>query len=214
MRIIISDDESLARDKLRLMLGSEPGIQVVAECQNGAETLSALCVYKPDLLLLDIRMPDLDGFEVLSKVARADMPMVIFTTAYDRHAVKAFEARALDYLLKPFDDARFDSALSTMTLCTIPHVAVALAELKRVLKPGADFHFAEHGRAPDPKVARNQDRFNGFQQMWAGGCNLNREIDAILSEAGFEIEAINNFYLKGGPKAAGYMYMGVARVPA
>ncbi len=141
---------------------------------------------------------------------------VALKLAADRIAKAPIEIHngALDGERLPFDDARFDSALSTMTLCTIPHVAVALAELKRVLKPGADFHFAEHGRAPDPKVARNQDRFNGFQQMWAGGCNLNREIDALLSEAGFEIEAINNFYLKGGPKAAGYMYTGVARVPA
>ena len=111
MRVIISDDESLARDKLRLMLCSEPGVQVVAECQNGAETLHALSTFKPDLLLLDIRMPDLDGFEVLNKVAGADMPMVIFTTAYDRHAVKAFEAHALDYLLKPFDHERLHQAV-------------------------------------------------------------------------------------------------------
>ena len=121
---------------------------------------------------------------------------------------------ALDGEHLPFDDARFDSALSTMTLCTIPNVDVALTELRRVLKPGAEFHFAEHGRAPDPKVARAQDRFNGLQQMWAGGCNLNRDIDALLTKAGFEIASLNNFYLKGGPKAAGYMYMGVARVPA
>lgn len=119
---------------------------------------------------------------------------------------------ALDGERLPFEDARFDSALSTMTLCTIPHVDVALTELKRVLRPGAEFHFAEHGRAPDPKVARMQDRFNGMQNMWAGGCNLNREIDVLLAKAGFEIETINSFYLKGGPKAAGYMYVGVARV--
>ncbi len=121
---------------------------------------------------------------------------------------------ALDGEKLPFDDARFDSALSTMTLCTIPHVDVALTELKRVLKPGAEFHFAEHGRAPDPKVARAQDRYNGLQNRFAGGCNFNREIEALLTEAGFEIESMNNFYLKGGPKFAGYMYMGVARVPA
>ena len=111
MRVIIADDESLARDKLRLMLGSEPGVQIVAECGNGAETLEALSNYKPDLLFLDIKMPDLDGFEVLNKTAEAQMPIVIFTTAYDQHAVKAFEAHALDYLLKPFDYERLHQAL-------------------------------------------------------------------------------------------------------
>lgn len=111
MRVIIADDESLARDKLRLMLRSEPGVHVVAECQDGAETLRALEAHKPDLLMLDIKMPDLDGFEVLSKLQGAGTPSVIFTTAYDQHAVKAFEAHALDYLLKPFDHERLHQAM-------------------------------------------------------------------------------------------------------
>jgi two-component system LytT family response regulator len=93
------------------MLGSEPGVQVVAECQTGAETLQALTLYKTDLLFLDVRMPDLDGFEVLSQLPEAEMPIVIFTTAYDQHAVRAFEAQALDYLLKPFDQERLHQAL-------------------------------------------------------------------------------------------------------
>lgn len=111
MRVIIADDESLARDKVRFMLSSELGVRVVAECQNGAETLQALTAYKPDLLLLDIRMPDLDGFEVLNRIPRANMPMVVFTTAFDSHAVKAFEAHALDYLLKPFDHERLHQSV-------------------------------------------------------------------------------------------------------
>jgi len=112
MRVVIADDESLARKKLRMMLGSESGLQVVAECQDGAETIQALNTYKPDLLMLDIQMPDLDGFEVLSRVLPDEMPMVIFTTAFDRHAVRAFEAHALDYLLKPFDQERLHQAVS------------------------------------------------------------------------------------------------------
>jgi ubiquinone/menaquinone biosynthesis C-methylase UbiE len=111
-----------------------------------------------------------------------------------------------------FPDDRFDSALSTMTLCTIPNVRGALDELRRVLKPNARFHFAEHGHSPDAKVARTQDRFNGLQQKAAGGCHLNRPIDMLLTEAGFEIEKIRNFYLKG-PKPWGYMYVGTARNP-
>jgi two-component system, LytTR family, response regulator len=111
MRVIIADDESLARDKVRFMLSSELGVRVVAECQNGAETLRALSAYKADLLLLDIRMPDLDGFEVVNKIPQANMPMVVFTTAFDCHAIKAFEAHALDYLLKPFDHERLHQAV-------------------------------------------------------------------------------------------------------
>jgi len=107
-------------------------------------------------------------------------------------------------------DRRFDGALSTMTLCTIPDVAAALQELRRVLKPGAPFHFAEHGRAPAERVARTQDRFNALQMRFAGGCHLNRDIAGLVIDAGFELEQLRNFSLKG-PKAWGYMYVGTAR---
>jgi ubiquinone/menaquinone biosynthesis C-methylase UbiE len=99
-----------------------------------------------------------------------------------------------------------------MTLCTIPDVTGALRELRRVLKPGGEFHFAEHGHAPDERVAHRQDQLNGLQRRVAGGCNLNREIAPLLTEAGFEIEAVRNFYLKG-PKPWSYMYLGRARNP-
>jgi two-component system LytT family response regulator len=111
MRVIIADDEPLARQKLRLMLDSESGVTVVAECNDGTETLHALSGYNPDLLFLDIRMPDLDGFAVLDRVPAENMPMVVFTTAFDQHAVQAFEAHALDYLLKPFDQERLHEAV-------------------------------------------------------------------------------------------------------
>jgi two-component system LytT family response regulator len=111
VRTIIADDEQLARQKLRLLLDSEPEVKVIAECQNGGQTLSAIRSCRPDLLLLDIQMPDLDGFQVLSEVSPADMPVVIFTSAYDQYAIRAFEAHALDYLLKPFDQDRLHQAL-------------------------------------------------------------------------------------------------------
>jgi two-component system LytT family response regulator len=111
VRIIIADDEQLARQKLRLLLDSEPQVEVVAECHNGAQTLSAIRSCRPDLLLLDIQMPDLDGFQVLSEVSPAEMPVVIFTSAYDQYAIRAFEAHALDYLLKPFDQERLHHAI-------------------------------------------------------------------------------------------------------
>jgi ubiquinone/menaquinone biosynthesis C-methylase UbiE len=107
-------------------------------------------------------------------------------------------------------DRRFDSALSTMTLCTIPDITGALRELRRVLKPDASLHFAEHGHAPIEQIAHTQERFNAFQMRVAGGCHLNRDIAALVAGAGFEIEQLRNFYLKG-PKAWGYMYVGTAR---
>jgi hypothetical protein len=99
-----------------------------------------------------------------------------------------------------------------MTLCTIPDVEGALDEVRSVLKPGGVFHYSEHGHSPDAKVARTQDRLNGLQNHLAGGCNLNREIDTLITNAGFQIDAQRNFTLKG-PKAFGYMYVGTARKP-
>jgi two-component system LytT family response regulator len=111
VRTIIADDEHLARKKLRLLLGSEPGVQVIAECQDGQQTIEAIKAHKPDLLLIDVRMPDLDGFQVLRKIDPDEMPVVVFTTAYDQFAIRAFEAHALDYLLKPFDGERLHHAI-------------------------------------------------------------------------------------------------------
>jgi two-component system LytT family response regulator len=111
MNIIIADDEPLARKKLRILLASEAGVEVVAECRDGKQTIAAVRSHKPDLLLLDIQMPDADGFQVLSHVPLDEMPIVIFTTAYDQYAVRAFEAHALDYLLKPFDQQRLHRSI-------------------------------------------------------------------------------------------------------
>jgi two-component system, LytTR family, response regulator len=111
MRTIIADDEQLARKKLRILLESEPEVEVVAECQNGGEALAAIRTCRPDLLLLDIQMPDLDGFQVLSEISPSEMPIVVFTSAYDQYAIRAFEANALDYLLKPFDQGRLHQAI-------------------------------------------------------------------------------------------------------
>jgi len=111
VRTIIADDERLAREKLRLLLDSESKVEVVAECDDGAQTLSAVRTCRPDLLLLDIEMPGLDGFQVLSELSPREMPVVVFTSAYDQYAIRAFEAHALDYLLKPFDQARLHQAI-------------------------------------------------------------------------------------------------------
>jgi two-component system LytT family response regulator len=111
VRTVVADDESLARQKLLILLDSEPLVKVVAECQDGRQTVTAIRSLRPDMLLLDIQMPDLDGFQVLSQISLEEMPVVIFTSAYDQYAIRAFEANALDYLLKPFDQERLHHAL-------------------------------------------------------------------------------------------------------
>ena len=112
VRTVIADDERLARQKLLILLDSEPHVKVVAECRDGRQTVSAIRTLRPDMLLLDIQMPDLDGFQVLSQIPPEEMPVVIFTSAYDQYAIRAFEANALDYLLKPFDQERLHHALA------------------------------------------------------------------------------------------------------
>ena len=116
IRTIIADDERLAREKLRILLSSEANIKVIAECQDGEQTVSAIRTYGTDLLLLDIEMPGMDGFQVLKELSKEEMPVVIFTSAYDQYAIRAFEAHALDYLLKPFDQERLHHALERARL--------------------------------------------------------------------------------------------------
>jgi two-component system LytT family response regulator len=112
MRVLIVDDEPLARTAVRNMLHRHPDIEIVAECEGGADAVDAILSRSPDFLFLDIQMPEVDGFQVLEAVGRERMPHVVFVTAYDRYAVRAFDAQALDYLLKPFDAARFDEAVA------------------------------------------------------------------------------------------------------
>lgn len=110
----------------------------------------------------------------------------------------------------PFPDGRFDAALSTFTLCTVPDVRQALAEVRRVLTPGGRFHFLEHGLAPDPVVARWQSRLRRVHGAIAGGCHLDRDIGALLGEAGFELVEYSTYYGEG-PRPFSYRYQGVAR---
>jgi two-component system LytT family response regulator len=111
VRTIIADDEPLARERVRSLLAEEPDVEVVAECSNGTQTLKAVQEHRPDLLLLDVQMPRLNGFEVLEALPPEKIPVVIFATAHDEHAIRAFEVNALDYLLKPFTQARFKLSL-------------------------------------------------------------------------------------------------------
>ena len=111
IRALIVDDEQLARQRVRLLLGEEPDVEVIGESGDGFEAVDEIQATKPDLVFLDVQMPDMDGFEVLRRVPQASLPFVIFTTAYDQHALRAFEVSALDYLLKPFKPSRFKEAV-------------------------------------------------------------------------------------------------------
>ncbi|MET0601153.1 MAG: class I SAM-dependent methyltransferase [Baekduia sp.] len=125
----------------------------------------------------------------------------------------AIERAGLDGQSLPFEDDSFDSAVSTWTLCTIPDVATALQEVRRVLKPGATLHFVEHGLAPDAGVQRWQHRFEPLQKRLFGGCHLTRPIVDLLTTAGFTIAELDVFYEDGAPKLVAADSLGVAVSP-
>jgi two-component system LytT family response regulator len=110
-RALIIDDEELARSRLKKMLSREPDLEVIGECSSGPEAIASIREQRPDLVFLDVHMPEVDGFEVLRALPAQSQPAVIFVTAHDRHAVKAFEVHAVDYLLKPITQARLQQAL-------------------------------------------------------------------------------------------------------
>jgi two-component system, LytTR family, response regulator len=111
IRALIVDDEPLARSSVAILLRADPQVEILSECGSGAEALQEIRRTKPDLVFLDVQMPECDGFDVLEMLGGQLPPAIIFVTAYDQYALRAFEAGALDYLLKPFDNARFTRAL-------------------------------------------------------------------------------------------------------
>jgi two-component system, LytTR family, response regulator len=112
IRAVVVDDEPLARSSLKLLLRRDPEVELVGECKSGMEALTEIRRKKPELVFLDVQMPECDGFDVLEQLG-SEMPRaLVFVTAYDQYALRAFEAGALDYLLKPFDNARFERALN------------------------------------------------------------------------------------------------------
>jgi two-component system LytT family response regulator len=112
VRTLVVDDEPLARAGMRGLLADDPEVTVVGECAHGREAIAAIRAHAPDLVLLDVQMPEVDGFAVVREIGVARMPVVVFVTAFDQYALRAFEAQALDYLLKPFSDTRFQQALA------------------------------------------------------------------------------------------------------
>jgi len=112
LRVLVVDDEPLARSGVAELAGRDPELDVVGECGDGAGALAAIRSLRPDLVLLDVQMPELDGFELLRRLEPGERPAVVFITAYDHFAVRAFDVHAIDYLVKPFDDARFAEAVA------------------------------------------------------------------------------------------------------
>jgi len=134
IRVVIADDEVLARQKMRHLLRDEQDVEIVGECATACETIELVHAARPDLLFLDIRMPDMDGFDVLGALTNespSEIPQIIFTTAYDQYAVRAFEFNAVDYLLKPFTQDRLS------------------ASVQRVRARLADVEHGTNGRAAD-----------------------------------------------------------------
>jgi two-component system, LytTR family, response regulator len=111
LTVAIVDDEPLARDCIRLALADDPSVNIVAECADGPSAIDAIIEHRPDVVFLDVQMPGIDGFGVLEAVEAQHLPAIIFVTAYDQHALRAFDVHAVDYLVKPFEDARLREAL-------------------------------------------------------------------------------------------------------
>jgi ubiquinone/menaquinone biosynthesis C-methylase UbiE len=153
--------------------------------------------YPPTVKRIEAIDPDLD-------LDRLSLPRIA-------HAAIAVDFHHLNAEHLPFEEARFDTVVSTFTLCSIPDVVHALREVRRVLKPGGQFLFLEHGRSPDAKVARWQDRLNRAWMPLAGGCHLNRPTRELIGSAGLEIGPARDYYLQRAPKFVGYLTEGVAR---
>jgi two-component system, LytTR family, response regulator len=112
LKVVIVDDEPIAREGLRALLAGDRDVEVAAECGDGASAVEAIRRTRPDIVFLDVQMPDVDGFDVLRELAGDPLPAVVFVTAYDKYALRAFDVHAVDYLLKPFHDERFAEALA------------------------------------------------------------------------------------------------------
>jgi len=147
------------------------------------------------------RVVAVDPSEASAKLAQKRIEAAPFAVEY-----RALEGERIDA-----PDGSFDSVVSTFTLCTIPEPAVALAQMRRVLKPGGRLFFVEHGRSPEPGVQRWQDRLNRVQQFAFGGCNINRDMERIVRDAGFSFDELDKYYLAGQPKIFAFMTRGVAR---
>src|SRR5262245_61923130 len=138
IRTLVVDDEPVARARVVSLLGEEPDIELVGECSSGPQAVSAITESSPDLIFLDVQMPEMDGFELARALGPDRMPAVVFVTAFDQYALRAFEIHALDYLLKPFSAQRFRSALSHAREQLAPRQATTVGRKLLALLP--DIH--------------------------------------------------------------------------
>jgi two-component system, LytTR family, response regulator len=153
IRTLIADDEPLARERLRQLLQSEPEIELIGECADGREAVDAIQKSSPELVFLDVQMPELDGFGVIQAIKVEPVPVIVFVTAHDKFALRAFEVHAVDYLLKPFDRERFQTALNRAIERVrhrddqaVQRQAALLAELRPSSKPAERLAVKSGGR--------------------------------------------------------------------
>ena len=157
IRTMIVDDEVLARENVEALLQDDPEIQLVAQCSHGAQAVEAIKQHRPELLFLDVQMPGMTGFDVLAKLPAALMPQVVFVTAYDHFALQAFDVQAVDYVLKPFNRARFAEALARAKAAVRDHDRQSLARrLDEVMT--AMQRLREGPPAPAAKTRENDGR--------------------------------------------------------
>jgi len=160
IRAIVADDEPLARDRIRTLLASDPEIEIVQECRNGTEVVKTLLSREVDLLLLDIQMPGLNGFEVVKEMGTRKLPMIVFITAHDTYAISAFQVNAVDYLVKPIDPERFADAMkrvkervqmkaSMETQEKLASVLTTLETITTSANPGYATRFVVHSGSKD-----------------------------------------------------------------
>ena len=154
IRILLVDDEDLARQRLRALLGKRSDFEIIGECATGTEAVSSIRSLRPDVVLLDVQMPELDGFDVISEIGPSNMPTVIFTTAYDDYAIDAFEVGAMDYLLKPVDAERFNRTLDRASRrfresggeAGASQISALLRKLSAISPSGGRFAVKVHGK--------------------------------------------------------------------
>ena len=151
LRVVVVDDDRPARQRVVDLLRHDPDIGAIAECETGTEAIAEIRRHRPDLLFLYVQMPERDGIEVVDALGPEAMPFTVFVTAYDQHAIKAFEANALDYLLKPFSDGRFEAALSRAKARVADSIVqfetISHGEVEAVLRSGARLRVSRTYRA-------------------------------------------------------------------
>jgi len=182
IRTLIVDDERLAREKVRALLADDADIEIVGECANGADAVAAVRRQKPDLVLLDVEMPGANGFQVLQRLRGEKLPMVVFITAHDEYAVRAFEVEAIDYVMKPFDRKRFTDALRRakrqMNEPEEEAEGRILRLLERMLKPLDHFVVKQRDRTfllPVPEIDWIEAEGKYVRLHAAGAAHLIRE---------------------------------------